>query len=166
MPVRPVVVACSLLLLVGSVAQAGLFRDKYRNRDKDREDSITELPSPPEVLEARSKADTSYQQRDYPRVIELTTWLIDNFPNDNAHFAYHLRASARVELGKAAGSAKQVREGISDARAAIGIGGAKFPWLHIPYLYGLTALAELERRPEHAALAITVISPVLKSYPV
>jgi tetratricopeptide (TPR) repeat protein len=117
--------------------------------------------SPPQVLEARSRAETSYQQGDYARVVELTNWLIQNYPNDNLYVALHLRASAKVELGRIAGSAKQVREGISDARKALATNGAKYPWLHIPYLYGLSSLAEIERRPEHADLAIKVVTPVL-----
>jgi tetratricopeptide (TPR) repeat protein len=143
---------------------AKIFPFRDRDRDRDLQERINDLPSPPEVLEARAKADTSYQQGEYAKVIELTNWLIDNFPTDNVHFAYHLRASAKIELGKAAGSGKQVREGISDARAAIAVSGVKYPWLHIPYLYGLTALAEIERRPEHADMAIKIVTPVL-AYP-
>ena len=164
---RCVAIVGLLLGILSQPADAQLFRVRDRDRNRNLEDMIGgDVPSPPDVLEARAKADTAYQQRDYNKVIEVTNWLIETHPTDNAHFAYHLRASAKVELGRAAGSAKQVREGISDARTAIGISGAKYPWLHIPYLYGLTALAEIERRPEHADLAITVISPVLKSYPV
>jgi lipoprotein NlpI len=166
MTARSMAVVALLLGTLAPSANAQIFRIRDRNRGRDLEEMIGDRPSPPEVLEARAKADTAYQQRDYNKVIEVTNWLIENHPTDNSHFAYHLRASAKVELGKASGSAKQVREGISDARTAIGTSGAKYPWLHIPYLYGLTALAEIERRPEHAALAITAISPVLKSYPV
>ncbi len=117
--------------------------------------------SPPQVLEVRSRADTSYQRGDYAKVVELANWLIQNYPNDNAYVAYHLRASARVELGRASGSAKLVREGISDARQALASQGSAYPWLHIPYLYGLSSLAEIERRPDHADLAIKVVTPVL-----
>src|SRR4029079_5267074 len=123
MPVRAFALISALTCLVASTVDAGIFRD--HDRDRDREETIKDRPSPPEVLEARSKADTLYQQGDYLKVVEITTWLIDNFPSDNPHFAYHLRASAKVELGKAAGSPKQVREGIADARTAIGINGVK-----------------------------------------
>ena len=161
MPLRTLGMTCLLFCLLASPVNAKLFPSRDRNRDRDSEERNDDRPSPPEVLEARAKADTSYQQGDYAKVIELTNWLIDNFPTDNVHFAYHLRASAKIELGKVAGSAKQVREGISDARAGIGLAGVKYPWLHIPYLYGLTALAEIEHRPEHAEMAIKAVTPVL-----
>jgi lipoprotein NlpI len=118
--------------------------------------------SPPRVVDARTKADAAYQQSDYPKVIDLTTMLIDNYPNDNVHVAYHLRASAKIEIGRNSASAKQVRDGIADARQAIQLAGNEYPWVNIPYLYGLTSLAEIERRREHADLAIKVATPVLQ----
>src|SRR4029077_15220713 len=81
---------------------------------------------------------------------------------DNVHVAYYLRASGKVELGRISGSGKQVRDGIVDARQAILLAGNEYPWVHIPYLYGLTSLAEIERRREHADLAIKVATPVLQ----
>jgi lipoprotein NlpI len=134
------------------------------SRDGDFDNRIFEQPrgSSPEVTETRSQADSAYQQGDYARVIELATRLIDNYPGDNVHVAYHLRASAKIELGRLAGSGKQVREGITDARQAIILAGNEYPWVHIPYVYGLSSLAEIERRKEHADLAIKVVTPVLQ----
>src|SRR6516165_1612 len=88
--------------------------------------------SPPRVVDARTKADAAYQQSDYPKVIDLTTMLIDNYPNDNVHVAYHLRASAKIEIGRNSASAKQVRDGIADARQAIQLAGNEYPWVNIP----------------------------------
>jgi len=156
---RPLVVSLAILSIL---AAAGISRGALQEFDPSE---VSANRSPPQVLEARSKADSSYQQGDYAKVIELTNWLIQNYPNDNAYVAYHLRASAKVELGRISGSAKQVREGITDARQALATNGVSYPWLHIPYLYGLTSLAEIERRPEHADLAIKVVTPVL-NYPV
>ncbi len=164
MTLRSVIVTGAVVCLLAPAANAQLFRVRDRNRDRSIEDIIGDRPSPPEVQAARADADRAYQQGDYAKVVELASWLINNFPADNAYVAYHLRASARIELGKASGSAKQIREGIADARAAIGAEGARLPWLHIPYLYGLTALAEIERRPEHAVMAIKAVTPVL-AYP-
>jgi tetratricopeptide (TPR) repeat protein len=163
MLLRRLALLSALICILASAASAQIFRLRDRNRDRNRdiEEVIGEGTSRPEVLETRSRADQAYQQGDYAKVIELTTWLIDNFPSDHPYFAYHLRASAKIELGKAAGSAKQVREGITDARAGIANAGAKYPWLHIPYLFGLTALAEIERRPDHADMAIKAVTPVL-----
>jgi tetratricopeptide (TPR) repeat protein len=134
------------------------------SRDRTTDNSIIgqSQGSPPEVIEARGKAESAYQQGDYAKVIERATWLIDNYPSDNVHVAFHLRASARIEQGKLAGSGKQVRDGVSDARQAIILAGNEYPWVHIPYVYGLASLAEMERRREHADLAIKVVTPVLQ----
>ncbi len=147
------------LALCCTLALTSTARDRTRDLDE------TERPSPPVVVDTRSQADVAQQQGDYPKVIELTNWLIDNFPKDHPYFAFHLRASAKIEMGRVAGSGKLVREGISDARLAILADGAKYPWLHIPYAYGLSTLAEIERRPEHAELAIKVVSSVLAAPP-
>jgi tetratricopeptide (TPR) repeat protein len=145
-------------LILSMVLSSTLARD--RNQDQDIPDRPSE--SPPQVVEARSKADTAYERGDYAKVVELATWLIENYPTDNVHVAYYLRASGKVELGRIAGSAKQVREGIADARQAILLAGNEYPWVHIPYLYGLTSLAEIERRADHADLAIKIVTPVLQ----
>ncbi len=153
------------LLVLWVFGSAAIGKDRILDRIFDRDLEESQGDSPPEAVETRSQADSAYQQRDFARVIDLTTRLIGNFPEDHAYIAYHLRASAKIELGRAANSAKQVREGINDARQGLALAGKEYPWLHIPYLYGLTSLAEIERRPEHADMAIQVVSPVLK-YPI
>ena len=160
--------AAVLSALVLSVAISSTFaRDRDfslfgrdRNSDQDLPDGQSQ--SPPEVVDARSKADNAYERGDYAKVVELATWLIENFPNDNLHVAYYLRASGKVELGRIARSGKQIRDAIADARQGIILAGNEFPWVHIPYLYGLTTLAEVENRREHADLAIKVVTPVLQ----
>jgi tetratricopeptide (TPR) repeat protein len=109
----------------------------------------------------RIDARAAYEQGDYEKTVALTSQVIAAEPNHPV--AYYYRASARIELGKIADSDKLVREGISDAREALRIGGNLSHILYIPYLYGLTTLTELERRPEHAELAIKTITPVLKN---
>ncbi len=143
------------LLCILAFARTGLTSDL----DQDEPNPIPD--SPPQVLSARNQADTAYQQRDYAKVIELTNWLLENFPQDHPYVPYYLRASAKIELGRASGSSKQVRDGIADARQALAVSGTAYPWLHIPYLYGLSSLAEIERRPEHAEMGIKVITPIL-----
>ena len=145
--------------LILSLAFASTFG---RDRDLDRESRSRRAESPPQVVDARSQADAAYERGDYAKVVELATWLIDNYPNDNVYVAYHLRASGKVEMGRLSGSAKQVRDGIADARQAILLAGNEYPWVHIPYLYGLTSLAEIERKRDHADLAIKVATPVLE----
>ena len=145
--------------LILSVALSTTF-GRDRNPDPDLPTGPSE--SPPQVVDARTKADAAYQQAEYPQVVELATWLIETYPNDNVHVAYHLRGSAKIEMGRISGSGKQIRDGITDARQAILLAGNEYPWVHIPYLYGLTSLAEIERRREHADLAIKIASPVLQ----
>ena len=111
-------VAISSLILSAALNSA-YARD--RNQDEDRPEGQSE--SPPQVVEARSKADTAYERGEYAKVVELATWLIENYPNDNVHVGYYLRASGKVELGRIAGSAKQVRDAIADARQAILLAG-------------------------------------------
>jgi tetratricopeptide (TPR) repeat protein len=161
MPWRSFTFTIALLVswVCGSSATA---KDRILDRIFDRDLEESQPDSPPQAVETRSQAESAYQRGDYPRVIELTTWLIGNYPEDHAYIAYHIRASAKVELGRATSSPKQVRDGISDARQGLAQAGAEYPWLHIPYLYGLISLAEIERRPEHADMAIQVVSPVLK----
>jgi tetratricopeptide (TPR) repeat protein len=114
-----------------------------------------------EANRLRSEADKLYQQGNYQKVIETTNLLLNQYGDDNVHVAYHMRASAKIELGRRQRSAALVRDGINDARSALGAANGKHPWTNIPYLYGLTSLAELERRPEHAEAAIKWVSPLL-----
>ena len=109
----------------------------------------------------RSQADEAYQRGDYKRVIDIANQLLQQFPKDNPHVAYHLRASAKIELGKAARDGKQIRDGIADSRSALKEGEGKFPWLNVPYIYGMTALGELENKAEHLETAIKWVTPLL-----
>jgi hypothetical protein len=94
--------------LILSLALSSTFgRDRNPNRDNLEGPS----ESPPQVIDARNKADAAYQRGEYAQVVEVSTWLIENYPNDNVHVAYHLRGSAKVELGRIASSGKQVRDG-------------------------------------------------------
>ena len=108
---------------------------------------------------ARQDADRAYQQGDYATAIQITSQLIDNNASD--HVALHLRASARIEQGRNSGDKQLIRDGIADARTALALEGRKHYWLYLPYFYGLTSLAQIERRPGHAEMAITVATPLL-----
>jgi tetratricopeptide (TPR) repeat protein len=111
-------------------------------------------------MDAEHKAvDEAAARGDYPKVVELASILLAKDPKD--YFALHLRATAKIELARQARDVKGVREGIADAREALGIAGKKAVWLFVPYMYGMTNLAELEQRPEHADVAIKVVDPVL-----
>lgn len=137
---------------------------KDRDRDRQRQEEFERERQKQRRAEAdkyRADADNAYQQANYRQVIEATNYLIQYYSDDNIHVAYHLRGSARIELGRAAGSGKDIREGISDARQALAAAGNQFYYLYIPYVYGMTSLAELENRPEHADLAIKVVTPII-----
>lgn len=132
-----------------------------RDRDQDNFNFSSIPQRNPAADQARNEADQAYQRGEYQKVIELADRLLASFPADNPHVAYHLRASARIELGRQAGSAKQVRDGITDARTALASAGNQYRWLYVPYIYGLASLAEIERRPEHAEMALKVVGPIL-----
>lgn len=158
---------CRISFTATLSALAFLAACSVHAKDRDREDrerlyrQQLEEQQHAEANRLRAEADQAYQHGEYAKVIAVSDQLIQSYPKDNVHVAYHMRASARIELGRAAGAAKQVREGIADARTALGIGGNKYFWLYIPYFYGLTSLAEIEKRPDHAELAIKVAGPVL-----
>lgn len=134
-----------------------------KDRDRDFENASPPVPQKnPEADRIRAEADQANQRGDFRRVVELANTLLTSFPTDNPHVAYYLRGGAQVELGRQAGSSKQIREGITDARQGLSTEGRRFAWLYIPYLYGLTSLAEVEKRTDHADQAIQVAGPIIQ----
>ena len=97
------------------------------------------------------KAETAYVSGQFANTIRLSDQRLEAAPND--HVALYLRASARIEVGRAARNREQVRAGIADARKAIELGGATNTKYYLPYLYGMSTLAEVENKPEHAKTA-------------
>lgn len=119
------------------------------------------LPAPAGITDPVKKAaEKAYQEGDYPKCIELTTQAIAKDAKD--HLAYYLRASSKVELGQVQRDAKQVREGIEDSREALKAIGKMEVNYYLPYLYGMTTLAQLEDKPEHAKTAIDFADTLLK----
>lgn len=105
------------------------------------------------------QAQTAYQQQQYDQAIDLTTQVLNANPRHAV--ARYYRASALIDLGRREGSGQKVRGGIADAREALGIAGKQYLIFHIPYFYGLTSLAEMEDKPAHAELAISIATPLL-----
>lgn len=103
---------------------------------------------------AKKAAETAYSQGDFAKCVELTTKMIE--ANKNDHLALYLRASARVEMGQIQRDVKLVRSGIEDARDSLRALGKLEANYYLPYLYGMTTLAQLENRPEHADTAIGI----------
>lgn len=128
----------------------GLFRRMFQ---RGRENN-------PEPDRLRAQAEDAYQRQDYRKTVELCTQILEIDPK--SPFAYYQRGSARVELGRAARSLSQIREGIADARQALQLAGKLHPSFYIPYLYGLTSLAEIEGKSDNAALAIQIVTPVIE----
>jgi hypothetical protein len=129
------------------------------------------LRQPPPRDGARSTANTrherihaqaqeAYQRGEHQRVIELTSGLLREAPRD--HRAYYLRAAARVDLGRFRRDGRLVREGFTDARQALRIQGTDTALYYLPYLSGMTALAEIENQSEHARTAVEVAGRVLE----
>ena len=107
----------------------------------------------------KSEAESFYKQGNYQKTIELTSQVLKQNPKDDV--AFYLRGSAKIELGFRSNNTQMVREGIADAREAIGINGQEHTDYYLPYLYGMSSLAQLEGRKEHAEVAMQVAGQVL-----
>lgn len=105
-------------------------------------------------------AENAYQNDDFRKCIELTGQVLAQNPRD--HVALYLRASARVELGQMTGNIREVRGGVEDAREAMRHGGTEQVNYYLPYFYGMTALSQMERRPEHAQVVMDFAAQVLQ----
>ena len=112
-----------------------------------------------QVSEGAQVADAAYRQGNYEEAVRAADAAIKANPGD--HTAYYIRGSAKVEGGLAAGDAATVRAGVADAREAIRIEGNGNADYYLPYLYGMTNLATLENKPQHAETVIQVIDGVL-----
>jgi lipoprotein NlpI len=107
----------------------------------------------------KKEAEAAYQSGDFAKCLELTTRVLGQNPKD--HLALYLRASAHVELGVVRRDGKELRLGIEDARESLRAGGGNEVNYYLPYMYGMTSLANLEGRPEHANVVLQVGQSVL-----
>jgi tetratricopeptide (TPR) repeat protein len=113
----------------------------------------------PELEEMKNNAQEAYQAGDYPEVVELTSAVLAQNPQD--HVALYLRASARVEMGISGRDLNTLRAGIEDSRNALRFGGNQVVNYYLPYFYGMTGLAQLEGRKEHAEVVVQFADSVL-----
>lgn len=113
----------------------------------------------PEHERIKTKAQEAYQQGKHQEAIDLAATVLRQRPRD--HVALYLRGSAQVELGQQKGDGKMVRAGIADAREAIRLGAREHTVYYLPYLYGMTRLAMIESRKEHAETSISIADQVL-----
>lgn len=120
---------------------------------------VTEANANPAHEKIKAEAENYYKQGNYKKTIELTTQVLEQNKKDDV--AYYLRGSANVEQGLRTNNADFVRQGIADAREAIGLNGQKKMDYYLPYLYGMSSLSQLENREEHAKVAIDVAGQVL-----
>ena len=112
-----------------------------------------------EADKLKTEAETAYQSGDFAKCLDLTTRVLSQNPND--HKALYLRASAHVELGVVRRDGKELRLGIEDARESLRAGGSKEINYYLPYMYGMTSLANLEGRKEHVDVVLQVGQSVL-----
>ena len=112
-----------------------------------------------EADKLKKDAEAAYQTGDFAKCLELTTRVLAQNPKD--HFALYLRASAHVELGVVRRDGKELRSGIEDARESLRAGGSNEVNYYLPYMYGMTSLANLEGRKEHADVVLQVGQTVL-----
>lgn len=112
-----------------------------------------------EADKLKKEADAAYQGADFAKCIDLTTRVLSSNPKD--HKALYLRASAHVELGIVRRDGKELRAGIEDARESLRAGGSNEIDYYLPYMYGMTSLANLEGKKEHADVVLQVGQSVL-----
>ncbi len=113
--------------------------------------------SPQTTDPVKQQADQAYRDGDYLEVERLLNPLLADNPKDD--IALYLRASARVERGAEEQDTDVVRAGINDARAALSV--KLNVDYYLPYLFGMSRLAEIENRPEHARSGLEVAQKVL-----
>ena len=100
----------------------------------------------------------AYRQGQYARAIELTTAVLKQKPED--HVALYLRASAASNRAQTR-NAQFIRDGIKDARDAIGLQKLGKADYYLPYLYGMTSLTIVEAKPKHAETAVGIADQLL-----
>jgi lipoprotein NlpI len=120
---------------------------------------VTPENANPEHEKIKSQAERAYQAGNFAEAIVLAERVIKLNAKDDV--AYYLRGSAKVELGLREMDAKTLREGIADARHAISLGGQDHIDYYLPYLYGMTQLAGMEDKPEHAEVSIQVATQIV-----
>jgi tetratricopeptide (TPR) repeat protein len=157
---RPLVVLLFLCLVAWDTipveAQFPSSRRARRNQSRFPDFDVVD----PNHETAKTNAEQAHQHGNFQRAVDLTTNVLSENPND--HVALYLRASARVELGMQKEDGKLVRDGIGDARQAIGLKRTGNVMYYLPYLYGMSRLTELEGKPEHAQVALQVADQVLQ----
>ena len=114
----------------------------------------------PRIERALNEAQRAYQRGDYKYTLELLGSVLREEPKN--HAAMYLRASARVEQGNRDGDADLVRLGVLDAREAIRLEDSRSAMYFLPYLFGMTRLAAIEDRDEHARVSLQIADHVLK----
>lgn len=121
--------------------------------------TLTSLAAAQDAEALKKEAETAYQTGEFAKCIELTTKVLSQNPKD--HMALYLRASAHVELGVVRRDGKELRAGIEDARESLRAGGSNEINYYLPYMYGMTSLANMEGRKEHADVVLQVGQNVL-----
>jgi tetratricopeptide (TPR) repeat protein len=156
MQTRITISVLAVWLLLGSVgrleAQSRLFGNR-RNSQNQRVNSAHER--------AKMAAEQAYDRGEYQRSIDLASSVLRQNPRDDV--AYYLRAAARVELGLVQNNPQLIRSGVTDARESIRFDRKNTVMYYLPYLYGMTNLATVENRKQHAEITVKVAGQILAS---
>ncbi|MDA0586714.1 MAG: tetratricopeptide repeat protein [Planctomycetota bacterium] len=122
--------------------------------------SFVQAQSLPQHEGQRKQASQAFESSDWQTVIDITGEVLKANPKDP--LALHLRGSSQIEFGIAMTDAVMIRAGIADSREAITVAGqdAEFNY-YLPYLYGMTSLANLEDQSTHAEVAIQIAGQLL-----
>ena len=135
----------ALFLVLAFASSNAALAQRFSNSFEDQAD--------PNHENAKSEADKAYRSGDFQRTDELTSIVLEENPRD--HVALYLRGSARVEIGLRQRDPKLIRSGIADARESVRIERNE-PKYYLPYLYGMTSLATVEKRKDHAEVAVKI----------
>ena len=125
---------------------------------KNRRDSQNQQVNPAHER-AKMEAEQAYERGEYQRSIDLASSVLRQNSRDDV--AYYLRAAARVELGLVQNNPQLIRSGVTDARESIRFDRKNTVMYYLPYLYGMTNLATIENRKEHAEISVKVAGQIL-----
>ncbi|MCH7688024.1 MAG: tetratricopeptide repeat protein [Planctomycetes bacterium] len=154
MKTRITVSGLALWLLLGSVERLEAQLRIFGNRRDSQNQQVN-----PAHERAKMEAEQAYERGEYQRSIDLASSVLRQNPRDDV--AYYLRAGARVELGLVQNNPQLIRSGVADARESIRFDRKNTVMYYLPYLYGMTNLATIENRKEHAEISVKVAGQIL-----
>ena len=161
--VRTLIPLAAAAFAAGTVGAETASAQLFRRNTPQRPARVTAAPVAPQAdagaADAVSRAEQKYRAGDFDGAVQEADVAVR--ANAGNHQALYFRGSAKVELGLKRADTEMIRDGIADAREAISLGGRTNSKYYLPYLYGMTNLAMIESRDEHAEVALQTADTVL-----